>query len=81
VSWTFLFSCVLRFWQITSKIGVFLPESPPKLKKKLYQVLAETSLMTAAWNHPEHRFYSLPEPLKGEKRAKRKVAKSKIEVV
>ena len=31
--------------------------------KKLKQLFAETSLATAAWNHPEHRFYSLPESL------------------
>ena len=49
--------------------------------KKINQLLAETSLVTAAWSHPEHRFYSLPESLKATKRAKRKVAKSKIEVV
>ena len=31
--------------------------------KKINQLFAETSLVTAAWNHPEHRFYSLPESL------------------
>ena len=31
--------------------------------KKLEDFLSETSLTTAAWNHPEHRFYSLPESL------------------
>ena len=31
--------------------------------KKIRQLFAETSLTTAAWNHPEHRFYSLPESL------------------
>ncbi|MHC4125251.1 MAG: RrF2 family transcriptional regulator, partial [Planctomycetota bacterium] len=32
--------------------------------KKIKQLFLETSLATAAWNHPEHRFYSLPESLK-----------------
>ena len=31
--------------------------------KKIKQLLSETSLVTATWNHPEHRFYSLPEML------------------
>ena len=31
--------------------------------KKIRQLFEETSLITAAWNHPEHRFYSLPESL------------------
>ena len=31
--------------------------------KKIKQLFEETSLTTAAWNHPEHRFYSLPESL------------------
>ena len=30
---------------------------------KIKQFLSETSVVTAAWNHPEHRFYSLPESL------------------
>ncbi len=30
---------------------------------RIKQFLSETSLVTAAWNHPEHRFYSLPESL------------------
>ncbi len=29
--------------------------------RKIKQLFAETSVVTAAWNHPEHRFYSLPE--------------------
>jgi len=32
--------------------------------KKIKQLLSETSLVTATWNHPEHRFYKLPESLK-----------------
>jgi Rrf2 family protein len=32
--------------------------------KKLSQLLEETSVTTATWNHPEHRFYSLPESLR-----------------
>ncbi len=28
--------------------------------KRLANLLAETSLVTAAWNHPEHRFHELP---------------------
>ena len=49
--------------------------------KKINRLLAETSLVTAAWNHPEHRFYSLPESLKPAKsETRRKVAKSKVGV-
>ena len=43
--------------------------------KKIKQLLSETSLVAAAWNHPEHRFYSLPESLETEKK---KPKKSKI---
>ena len=35
--------------------------------KRIEEFLDETSLTTAAWNHPEHRFYSLPESLKQKK--------------
>ena len=31
--------------------------------KRMREILAETTLAAAAWNHPEHRFYSLPELL------------------
>ena len=49
--------------------------------RKIKQLLAETSLTTAAWNHPEHRFYTLPESLKAaNKKPKRKVARSKVKV-
>ncbi len=40
--------------------------------KKIKQLLSETSLVTATWNHPEHRFYSLPESLEAvNKKSKR----------
>ncbi|MHC4323036.1 MAG: Rrf2 family transcriptional regulator [Planctomycetota bacterium] len=31
--------------------------------KRIEGLLAETTVATAAWNHPEHRFLSLPESL------------------
>lgn len=34
--------------------------------KKIKDLLSETSLVEATWNHPEHRFDSLPESLKAE---------------
>ena len=36
--------------------------------KKINKLLSETSVVTAAWNHPEHRFHSLPESLQAEKK-------------
>jgi Rrf2 family protein len=39
--------------------------------KRMSKILAETSLMAAAWNHPEHRFYTLPELLETVKRKPR----------
>ena len=36
--------------------------------RKINAFFEETSLATVAWNHPEHRFYSLPESLKNEKK-------------
>ena len=49
--------------------------------KKIKELLAETSLTTAAWNHPEHRFYSLPEsPEVISKKPKAKATKSKRKV-
>ena len=42
--------------------------------KKMSKVLAETSLVAAAWNHPEHRFYALPEVLETVKRKPREKA-------
>ena len=35
--------------------------------KKIKELFAETTIATAAWNHPEHRFYSLPELIKSPK--------------
>ena len=32
--------------------------------KKIKELLEKTTLVDAAWHHPEHRFYSLPESLK-----------------
>jgi len=34
--------------------------------RKINQLLSETTLTTAAWNHPEHRFQTLPESLAAE---------------
>ncbi len=49
--------------------------------RKIKQLFAETSLVTAAWNHPEHRFHSLPESLKTiNKKPKRKATRSKAKV-
>ena len=42
--------------------------------KRMSKVLAETSLTAAAWNHPEHRFYTLPEVLETVKRKPREKA-------
>jgi len=50
--------------------------------KKMNKLFAETTLVTAAWNHPQHRFYSLPESLEAAKKKKgQKAAKPKIEVM
>ena len=47
--------------------------------KKVSKIFAETSLAAAAWNHPEHRFYTLPESLETAKRKPReKAAKPKV---
>ena len=37
--------------------------------RKMSRLLDETNLVTAAWNHPEHRFDSLPKPVKQSVRA------------
>ena len=42
--------------------------------RKINQLLAETSLVTAAWNHPEHRFYTLPKSLEAEKKKSKRKA-------
>ena len=46
---------------------------------KIKELLLDTSLVAAAWNHPEHRFYSLPESLETEnlKTHKKKTSKAK----
>ena len=49
--------------------------------KKIKQLLSETSLAVATWNHPEHRFCSLPESLKAlNKNPKTKAARAKAKV-
>ncbi|MHC4186256.1 MAG: RrF2 family transcriptional regulator [Planctomycetota bacterium] len=40
--------------------------------KRINELLTETSLVVAAWNHPEHRFQSLPESLAAGKSKKAK---------
>ncbi len=50
--------------------------------RKINQLLAEITVATAAWNHPQHRFYSLPESLEtAKKKAKTKADMSEIELV
>lgn len=39
--------------------------------RQIKKLLEETTVANAAWNHPEHRFLSLPESLKGTKDKKR----------
>jgi len=39
--------------------------------KRIEELLAETTVATAAWSHPEHRFLSLPESLAGPKSKKK----------
>jgi len=49
-----------------------------KATKKINELFEETTLASVAWNHPEHRFHSLPESLETEKKKpKRKGAKPK----
>ncbi len=49
--------------------------------KKMSQLLAETSVVTAAWNHPQHRFHSLPESLEAsKKKSRRKVAEAEKKI-
>ncbi len=36
--------------------------------RKINKLLEETSLASAAWNHPEHRFQSLPDSLQSQKK-------------
>ncbi|MHC4187699.1 MAG: RrF2 family transcriptional regulator [Planctomycetota bacterium] len=47
--------------------------------RKLKQLLLETSITTSAWNHPEHRFDTLPEFMETPKN--KKSDKSKTEVL
>lgn len=48
------------------------------ISKKIRKLLAETNVVTATWNHPQHRFQSLPESLNAtDKKTKKKPAKSK----
>lgn len=50
--------------------------------KKINELLSQTSMVDAAWNHPQHRFNSLPESLEAAKnKARRKMAKSQVEVM
>jgi Rrf2 family protein len=42
--------------------------------KGMSKIFTETSLAAAAWNHPEHRFYALPESLETVKRKPREKA-------
>ena len=50
--------------------------------KEMNRLFAETSVATAAWNHPQHRFHDLPESLAAaKKKTSRKAAKSNLEVV
>jgi hypothetical protein len=47
--------------------------------KKIRDLFEETSLSTVAWNHPEHRFHSLPESLETEKKKQnRKKSEPKV---
>lgn len=51
--------------------------------RKIRKLLAETTVVTAAWNHPQHRFQSLPESLDVAKKKKpeNKKAKSAMKVI
>ncbi len=50
--------------------------------KKINELFRETSVVTATWNHPEHRFHSLPESLKAANRkSKKRPVETKIEVL
>ena len=47
--------------------------------KKIRELFEETTLTTVTWNHPQHRFHSLPESLETEKKKpKRRMAKPKM---
>ncbi|MHC4131583.1 MAG: RrF2 family transcriptional regulator [Planctomycetota bacterium] len=50
--------------------------------RKISQLLMETSVATAAWNHPEHRFNSLPKSLETTKKTTSgKLKKKKAEIL
>ncbi|MHC4694261.1 MAG: RrF2 family transcriptional regulator [Planctomycetota bacterium] len=50
--------------------------------REISKLLEETSVVNATWDHPEHRFHSLPDSLKvAKKNVNSKVARSKIEVL
>ena len=46
--------------------------------RKINTLFEETSLATVAWNHPEHRFHSLPESLGIKNRRNRKKSEPKL---
>ncbi len=47
--------------------------------RKIRDLFEETTLTTVAWNHPEHRFHSLPKSLEAEKKKlKRQIAEPNI---
>ncbi len=48
--------------------------------KKIKKLLEKTTLVDAAWHHPEHRFYSLPESLKPTKSKSKHAIKSETPV-
>jgi DNA-binding IscR family transcriptional regulator len=49
-----------------------------KATKKINELFEDTTLASVAWNHPEHRFHTLPESLETKKKKpKRKIAKPK----
>ena len=47
--------------------------------RKIRDLFEETTLTTVAWNHPEHRFHSMPKSLEAEKKKlKRQIAEPNI---
>jgi Rrf2 family iron-sulfur cluster assembly transcriptional regulator len=45
--------------------------------RKMNRLLEDTNLVTAAWNHPEHRFNSPPKPVEQSGRAERLKSKDR----
>jgi Rrf2 family protein len=39
--------------------------------RKIKQLLSDTSIVTATWNHPEHRFHALPDSIKDAKKQRK----------